>query len=308
MSTSNIQDVKFCNGDGKEILDITSKTAILFGVCISSDINIKDINVSGIHPQMIHDIVSTRLLSSFKSQFLFCCFNFDVVASFTGNTSWVVDLRNDRIWLIKFEFAPIIYQHTGSVMEGMIDPDKNIFIIKGVKSWCGAAPTSLRFINQQLNVWFNTPTTEACWYRPSEKDVFKFVVELPAWDHAEVQTTPTLQKHQHQQIPDSQEVFRLYKTQYPFIYSMLPDDNNKANEIKAQLKTSLNGNTTNTNTMIIVVPTIETELQIAKAFGSTSGNTFGNPKGNPKKYVRWTCAKYLIDGNVYWVPLTASNC
>jgi hypothetical protein len=311
----NSRRVKFCDGIANELLDVSSKTTVLFGACIASEINIRDIPVTSGQIQLYHDVAMMRLLSTFKSQFLFCCIGFELFSQSTQPSCWVIDLKDDRVWSVKFEFANVIYQQSGTVFEGFIVPPTTTkegstssasvsseFIIKNVRTWCGARPTSLKFITQQLNVWFNTPVSEGCWHRPIPgSDVFKFNIELPAWDPEEEESALALSS-KIELIPNSIEIVRLYKTQYPFVYSLLPDDHEKANQIKSQLKTSVNSNNDDNNPQppaqtIIIVPTIESELQIVQEFQS----------GNKNQFIRWKCGKALSLSNgceVYWVPIS----
>ena len=228
------------------------------------------------------------------------------------------------------------------------------FIIKDAKMWCGEKCFKGVWIAQQLNVWFNTPTSEQCWFRPSDEDAFSFTVgildemttpdtthdaerwlALPApsaknnmWrypNHSIVCGTPqgmlgvghflpqfdeNLQRwtdtHQFQDV----RMFRLYKTQYPYVYSLMPNDDCKVRELKLKLKRSTesnpslggrlktrpeqSGSTPRFNPLIATIPTLELERYVKAVFQQT-------PK---HRYRRWWCVN--INNNT-WVPISPTE-
>lgn len=105
-------------------------------------------------------------------------------------------------------------------------------------------------------------------------------------------------------------VFRIYRTQYPFIYTLMPDDDERVTSLKAELKNSTGA----LQPLVITIPTMDCELgkdhvplrgekiyELAKT-NSTHGvlavrSAF---KRNPKySYLRWRCACY----NGVWIPI-----
>lgn len=80
-------------------------------------------------------------------------------------------------------------------------------------------------------------------------------------------------------------MFRIYRTQYPFIYTLMPDDDERVTSLKAELKNSTGA----LQPLVITIPTMDCELAVRSAF-----------KRNPKySYLRWRCACY----NGVWIPI-----
>lgn len=217
---------------------------------------------------------------------------------------WLLDTCSGRTWCVKFQFASPIYQST--VLEGSITPVTDqqpaTFHINNVRLWCGAEPQSDQFIRQQLNIWFCTPMNEQCWHRSSSNDVFKFVVDIPTAS-VSVDTSERLPvlslrpqsfeigKWNECHRVESSRIFRIYKTQYPFIYTLMPDDDERVTHLKAELKNSTGA----LQPLVITIPTVECELAVRAAF-----------KRNPKHiYIRWRCAKYITaSGKNDWIPIS----
>jgi|JI102314A2RNA_FD_contig_31_4422171_length_696_multi_2_in_0_out_0_1 hypothetical protein len=51
-------------------------------------------------------------------------------------------------------------------------------------------------------------------------------------------------------------VFRIYRTQYPFIYTLMPDDDERVTSLKAELKNSTGA----LQPLVITIPTMDCEL------------------------------------------------
>ena len=237
------------------------------------------------------------------------------------------------------------------------------FIVKDAKMWCGDSCFKGQWLAQQLNVWFNTPQTEKCWFRPSNEDAFSVTVGV--WDEL---TTPdtthdaerwlalpapspqnTMWRYPHGNVlcgtpkgilgvghflpqfnedmerwttahsPQEVRMFRLYKTQYPYVYSLMPDDDQQVRALKSKLKrstesnpslaekgkedvkerikTSTDGGTVKKFTpLIATIPTLEAERYVKAVF-----------QENPKyRYRLWWCARYNNNSNSQsiWVPVS----
>lgn len=244
--------------------------------------------------------------------------------------------------------------------------DVTEFIVKDAKMWCGDPCFRGVWLAQQLNVWFNTPPTEQCWYRPTPQD--PFTVTVGVWDEI---TTPDVTHDAERwvalQAPSAQNtmwryphggvmcgtpkgilgighflpqfsleeeqmkrwtenhslrevrLFRLYKTQYPYVYSLMPDDDRKVRELKSKLKRSTESNPslaekgkedvkerlkTSTGSsskftpLIATIPTLELERYVKAVFQKT-----------PKyRYRLWWCASYAdAQQKVMWIPLAPSE-
>lgn len=247
--------------------------------------------------------------------------------------------------------------------------DVTEFIIKDAKMWCGSADGCFRgvWLAQQLNVWFNTPVTEDCWFRPTAQD--PFTVTVGVWDeittphvandaerwlalpaptaqntmwrypygdvmcgtprgmlgighflpHLDEDVNRWTQTHQLNEV----RLFRLYKTQYPYVYSLMPDDDRKVRELKSKLKRSTesnpslaekgkedvqsrlkistdgpSGGSAKFTPLIATIPTLELERYVKAVFQQT-----------PKyRYRTWWCAKYQdTHQKVMWIPVTPTN-
>jgi hypothetical protein len=243
--------------------------------------------------------------------------------------------------------------------------DVTEFIVKDAKIWCGDGSLRCVWLAQQLNVWFNTPVTEECWFRPSSHDPFKFTVGV--WDEI---TTPDTSKDAEKWLalsaPSAQNtmwryphgdtmcgtpkgilgvghflpeydhdmkrwtsihhltevrVFRLYKTQYPFVYSLMPDNDQQVRALKsklkistesnpglaekgkedmqARLKTSTEGGQVKKFTpLIATVPTLELERYVKAVFDQT-----------PRyRYRVWWCARYDdLEAKALWIPVSPTE-
>jgi hypothetical protein len=110
-------------------------------------------------------------------------------------------------------------------------------------------------------------------------------------------------------------LFRMYRTQYPFIYTLMPDNDDMVRELKNKLKTSTESNPnicekgkesislhTSTTTpkyapLVVTIPTLECERFVRAVFRTT-----------PKyQYRLFYCARY-DDENGYssWIPVMAN--
>lgn len=226
---------------------------------------------------------------------------------------WFVDTLTGQIFHVRFRFTSPI--HVSTVLEGTITPSGEIpddldsekcvslaptFQIRHVHQWCGAAPPvgDEQFVRQQLNVWFNTPSTEQCWFRPDqEKDCVKFYVDIVSADSPERMKLPVLttipEREKKEELIcvkwtdvyriSSSGVFRIYKTQYPFIYTLMPDDDQHVEAIKTQLLVE------GYQPLVLTIPTSECELLIRNDF-------LKHPK---HKFVKWRCGNF----NGKWIPL-----
>lgn len=119
-------------------------------------------------------------------------------------------------------------------------------------------------------------------------------------------------------------LFRMYKTQYPFIYTLMPDNDDQVRELKTKLKTSAelnpligttSGTTTTTTTttvksnntsttfvpLVVTLPTLECDRYVRGIF-----------KATPKyQYRLFYCARFdaSTNGNVTsrWVPVLVKD-
>jgi hypothetical protein len=214
--------------------------------------------------------------------------------------SLMLDLNTGRIFFVSFDFAGPIYQ--GTVLAGCLAPSteqpENIFEIRECLSWCGSKTTNTssltNWTHQQLNAWFFSPIDESCWYRPQpSKDPFRFHIDMMLQpqktqpDTSVPVLTPNGSKWIDSHRVEEIRVFRLYLTQYPFIYSIMPDDDIQVTKLKEQLKTSTD------SPMLLTIPTSECEQFVRTTFRKT-------PK---HKYHRWQCARYSGQSFNAWIPI-----
>lgn len=106
-------------------------------------------------------------------------------------------------------------------------------------------------------------------------------------------------------------IFRIYKTQYPFIYTLMPDDDERVRELKSKLKTSTELNPTigekgltltqksvsvRYAPLVLTLPTFECDRYVRAVFRQT-----------PKyQYRIFYCARYdTIAGKSIWIPICA---
>jgi hypothetical protein len=232
------------------------------------------------------------------------------------------------------------------------------FIVKDAKMWCGDPCFRGIWLAQQLNVWFNTPITEQCWFRPNSRDAFLFNIgilddmitpntrhDVDRW----VALPAPSQQNQVWRYPRGDIVcgtpggivgighflpvfdeswndnhciaevrlFRLYKTQYPFVYSLMPNDDKQVRTFKNQLKHSTelnpslaekgkekinqrkkkpNLNDERFTPLIATLPTLECERYVKGIFHQ-------NPK---HRYRLFYCARYDNKETLIqkWVPIT----
>ena len=223
---------------------------------------------------------------------------------------WMLDLHSGRVFCVRFAFAAPIYQ--GTVLGGSLTPADELscaqFHIKQPLSWCGsritpsasASPAGRKWIHQQLNAWFCTPTSADCWFRPNrDADAFEFRLDLVVPPQTEEPTDATLpllatdgskwvDSHRIEEV----RVFRLYLTQYPFIYTIMPDDDSRVNELKDKLKTSKDSDT-QLQPLLLTIPTTECEQFVRATF-----------RRSPKhKYLRWQCARCSGAALNAWIPI-----
>ena len=241
------------------------------------------------------------------------------------------------------------------------------FIIKDAKMWCGSSCFKGVWLGQQLNVWFKTPVTDKCWFRPTKtKDPFLFnigvldeittpkvIYDAERWEALSAPSPQnTLWRYPHGdricQTPNGMigighfqplfdencqkwsathhlcdvRLFRLYKTQYPFVYSLMPDDDNKVRALKSKLKRSTESNpslaekgkedmkeriktstedagkTKHFTGLIATLPTLECERYVKAVFAQT-----------PKfRYRLFHCAKFIDNnGKFIWIPVAPEN-
>lgn len=218
---------------------------------------------------------------------------------------WLMDLSSGRIVCVRYIFATPIYQ--GTVLNGSLAPADDtvsaMFEIRQCLSWCGSLttnmPASSGWLHQQLNAWFFSPVTEDCWYRPGDSDPFKFHIDMmieahpqsPGANSVPILTTDGkkwIDAHRVEEI----QVFRLYLTQYPFIYTIMPDDDNRVTELKEKLKKSTETDEV-LQPLLLTIPTTECEQFVRLAFKKT-------PK---HKYLRWQCARYSGEALNAWIPI-----
>jgi len=202
---------------------------------------------------------------------------------------WILNLKTEQVYGLYFNFADPIF--SGSALEGMIVPTDTSteFHIREVNHWCGGdhtlATSSKQFIRQQLNVWFYSGD----WFQPSSiSDSMKFYVDIPDEDvpRGIEGTLPVLSENDlndwnKQNRIHELRVFRLYKTQYPFIYSLMPDDSDRVNELKTAMKTS-SDKEIKLKPLLATVLTAESQLIIHNAFYKAGKNM---------QYLRWKCAR-----------------
>ena len=253
---------------------------------------------------------------------------------------------------------------TTGVLESR-EVDVTEFIVKDAKMWCGDSCFKCVWLAQQLNVWFNTPTSEQFWFRPSEKDPFSFTVgiwneltspntthDVERWLALPAPSTQnTMWRYPHGNImcvtpkgmlgighflPQFNEnmerwtnmfndrevrLFRLYKTQYPFVYSLMPNDDKQVRMLKSKLKHSTDSNpglaergkedvkgrlksstergpVAKFTPLIATIPTLELERYVKAVF-----------QGRPKhRYTVWWCARYEdAQSKAIWIPITPSE-
>lgn len=109
-------------------------------------------------------------------------------------------------------------------------------------------------------------------------------------------------------------MFRVYKTQYPFIYTLMPDDEKRVQELKSKLKTSNEANPSVCNQkiaakvatqedkttppvkytpLVLTLPTAQCDRFVRAVFRET-----------PKfQYRLFYCARYDTDTQTVWIPI-----
>lgn len=217
---------------------------------------------------------------------------------------WILNQKTEEVFCLHFDFKGPIFQ--GTVMEGMLLLDGQ-FHVRRVNFWCGGdhrnATSAKTFLRQQLNVWFHSPE----WHTPRLTDAFRFVIDiqddpvprglstkeqLPAFSDEEL--TAWQDHHRLCEL----RIFRLYKTQYPFVYSMMPDDDHQANQLKTKLKQSTDSdNRIQLKPLLATILTAQAELVLHDAFCTA---------GKKIQYLRWQCGRYAPVDNSHagvWVPI-----
>jgi hypothetical protein len=245
--------------------------------------------------------------------------------------------------------------------------NKIVFVVRCAPMWCGQRVSLERggesWIAQQVNVWFNTPLSEDCWFHPStEKDVA--IIRVALWSECDTlrdtlsseltryeppspgpDTTITRYPRSNvltaipgglkcigEQIPllglsfssapqnwlttrriTEVRLFRIYRTQYPFIFTLLPDDDTQVRAITTQLKRSADSNPSlgekgrekllkreaieTVKPLTLSLPTLECQRYVRAVF-----------RENPKhQYRRFYCACFDGEGQQQWVPIQTAN-
>jgi hypothetical protein len=190
---------------------------------------------------------------------------------------------------------------------------KTDFILQDVKMWCGCGSSERggAWLFQQLHVWFNSE----CWYkRNPERDVCRFRIALQTTfltnplDHVYPRGDMTCNAggtKVHIFVPALNDwisthrlldvrLFRLYRTQYPFIYTLMPDNDEKVRKLKKKLEAATH------TSLIVTIPTLECERYVRGAF-----------QAKPKyRYRLFYCARFddEVGGVSKWIPVYVKDC
>lgn len=247
--------------------------------------------------------------------------------------AWVIDARDWRVFAVSLPFAQPIFR--GSVLCGNVLPRPDgsfVFDARELPSWCGAASARTRprwWLFQQLNVcltnatgsWFdpmrphpfaihnsllsdtfsgNVALTEEWLAVPETRNGYAHHVTvsmdgmLPLFDRAFQRWTDA---HRFTEL----RTFQLARTQYPYVYALLPDRVNHANALRKKLQRS----DAPLRPLLASVLTLSAERAVAAWFRPDPGGS-----GYPLKYRRVWCARYdhVSASHSYWVPVCPVYC